>query len=355
MISSVFIGSGFAICGLVMMFLIFIIFISKKKKWDMRSIIFFITAIVTILILSLEIVVSYTIVNRETYPILNNILCRIYRFFNILWFFLASRYIASVFIKFDNNKNEMYFSIIFEIIAISCSLLFAVLYNISFDVCIEGEPCFIAGSYYTIMKVIGFLSSSGHILIIFLNRKRIKNMNLTSIFFLGFVFLVGNVILYLISKDLNILSITLALTITILFFTIENQDIKLLDEYENMRKESIKSSEAKSDFLVNMSHEIRTPLTTILGFSQTLLYNDNLTEEILKKDLVSIKKANNGLTNLINSLSDISSLENNKVVLSESDYSLENLIFEIYSYIPPKINKDNLMFSIKVNPDIPKK
>ena len=71
-------------------------------------------------------------------------------------------------------------------------------------------------------------------------------MNLTSIFFLGFVFLVGNVILYLISKDLNILSITLALTITILFFTIENQDIKLLDEYENMRKESIKSSEAKS-------------------------------------------------------------------------------------------------------------
>ncbi|MDD6272222.1 MAG: response regulator [bacterium] len=355
MISSVFIGSGFAICGLVMMLLILIIFLNKNKKWDMKSTIFFITAIVTIIVLSLEIIISYTIINRDIYPTLNNILCRFYMFFNILWFFLATGYVISVFVKFDKNKKEIYFSIIYGVISILCSVLFAVLYNLSFDVYIEGEPCFIDGSYYIIMKVISILSSSTHVLIMTLNRKKVKNLKMASIFFLAFAFLVANVILYLIGKDLNILSITLALTITILFLTIENQDIKLLDEYENMRKESIKSSEAKSDFLVNMSHEIRTPLTTILGFSQTLLYNDNLTEEMLKKDLISIKKANNSLTSLINSLSDISSLENNKVVLSESDYSLENLIFEIYSYIPPKINKENLMFNIKVNPDIPKK
>lgn len=354
-ISSVFIGSGFAICGLIMMLLIAMIFLVKNKRWDLQSTLFFYASAVTIVLLVLEIVVSYTIVNRNLYPTLNTFLSRTYIFFNILWFFVATQYVISVVKKIDDKKKEKLFTLIYIILSLISSLLVAILFNLSFDTCIKGQPCFISGSFYIMMKIISILSSSSHMLIMFLNRKKIKNIRMTPIFFLGAVFTLTNIFLFFIDKELNTLTITLALTITILFFTTENQDIKLIDEYESMKKESVKSNKAKTDFLINMSHEIRTPLTTILGFGQTLLYKENLTEEDLKTDVLNIKKANNTLVSLISSLSDISRLENNKDVLNEADYNLESLIFEIYSFIPPKINKDNLKFNIKVNPDIPKK
>ena len=153
---------------------------------------------------------------------------------------------------------------------------------------------------------------------------------------------------------MNILGITLVLTILVIFITVESQDTRLLNELEETKQESIKSGEAKTEFLVNMSHEIRTPLTTILGFSQSLLYKKDLTPEMLKEDLSKVKHANNTLVTLIGSILDISNIENNKEVENKDEYSLENVIFEIYSYIPSKIFKDNLVFNITVNPDIPK-
>ncbi len=355
MVSSFFIGSGFAVCALIVMMLLLFVFIYKNKKWTLQSSIFFIDSFITILILVLEILISYTIINRSSFPTLNIVLCRIFLFLNIMWFFLATAYVISVFINKENKKKIKIISIVYLSISLIVSLLFALKYRLTFDICVEGQPCFISGSYYLIMKIISIISSTSHISILFFNRKKVNHVNMISIFFLGFMFLIGNLILYISNIELNILSITLAATIVILFFTIENQDIKLLEEYEAIKKESIKSDKAKTNFLVNMSHEIRTPLSTILGFGQTLLYKSDLTEEVLKKDLLNIKKANNNLLNLITSLSDISRLENNKVVLNEEDYSLESLIFEIYSYIPPKIVKENLKFNIKVNPNIPKK
>lgn len=355
MISSFFINAGFSIAGLIMMALLLIIYILKRKNWSITSTVFFSTILITVLILCFSILSSYTIINRELYPTFNNIVCRIYMFLNILWFFMSTGYIIVMFMNKDDKKKVKTFLIIYLCIAIITSLLFSLLYDLTFDVCVDGKPCGIAGHFQTIITIISMLSSAGHALILTINKKKIKNVNISPVFFLGAVYYPAAIFLILKHINLNILSVTLALTVTILFFTIENQDSLLLDEYENMKEESVKSGKAKTNFLVDMSHEIRTPLTTILGFSQTLLYKENLSEDILKKDLTSIKKANNTLLNLINSLFDISKLESNKEIINENDYSLESLIFEIYSYIPPKILKENLKFNINVNPEIPKK
>ena len=46
------------------------------------------------------------------------------------------------------------------------------------------------------------------------------------------------------------------------------------------------ADDAKTEFLTNMSHEIRTPMNTILGFSDSLLNEPVLTEEIVKRDCI---------------------------------------------------------------------
>src|SRR5574344_2233281 len=57
--------------------------------------------------------------------------------------------------------------------------------------------------------------------------------------------------------------------ITILmYFTIENPDMKMIGQLEEARDAADKANRAKTDFLSSMSHEIRTPLNAITGFSE---------------------------------------------------------------------------------------
>ena len=104
-----------------------------------------------------------------------------------------------------------------------------------------------------------------------------------------------------------------------------------------------------------MSHEIRTPMNTILGFSESLLKEKELTKEIVKRDIESVHDASVNLLDLINNILDISRIESGKEVIQEKEYSLESLIFEINSTICSKINKNDLEFKINVNENLPAK
>lgn len=78
-------------------------------------------------------------------------------------------------------------------------------------------------------------------------------------------------------------------------------------------KEKAEESERlKSAFLANMSHEIRTPLNGILGFTNILTENENLSGEEKREYASVINKSAEGLLKIINDILDISRLETGK-------------------------------------------
>jgi two-component system phosphate regulon sensor histidine kinase PhoR len=83
-------------------------------------------------------------------------------------------------------------------------------------------------------------------------------------------------------------------------------DISDLKKAENMRR----------DFVANVSHELRTPVTIIKGYAETLLDGTLETDPLHARRFVEIISSHSErLTNLINDILTLSSLETNEALL----------------------------------------
>jgi PAS domain S-box-containing protein len=101
------------------------------------------------------------------------------------------------------------------------------------------------------------------------------------------------------------------------------QDVTTLRQAEIRAVEAQNAAEqanrAKSAFLANISHEIRTPLNAVLGLSELLLLDTNLTPK-QTDSLYQIYASGNTLIRLLNDLLDISKIESGKLELENTLY-----------------------------------
>lgn len=173
---------------------------------------------------------------------------------------------------------------------------------------------------------------------------------------LPFAFLV---ILYsvalLANKYISILEVQtflFAFTLLIMYFTIENPDAKLVTELEAAKSEAERANAAKTDFLTKVSHEVRTPLNAIVGFAATLDEVETLEEA--RENAQYIVSASKNILELVNGILDISKLEENKVEIVNTEYSLVKECEEIIRYIEPRISGKPIIFKRTIARDIPK-
>lgn len=113
---------------------------------------------------------------------------------------------------------------------------------------------------------------------------------------------------------------------------------------------ALKVSEEKSNFVSYMSHEIRTPLAAILGYSQILQLNEELSDEG-KENVGYIISAGNLLLSLVNDTLDLSKIECGKVDLEVTRVELPPLIDECFKIIHP-MAKGNDISLLKSTPEI---
>ncbi len=112
------------------------------------------------------------------------------------------------------------------------------------------------------------------------------------------------------------------------------------------------SNQLKHIFLSNLSHEVRTPMNGILGFVE-LLEHDDLSET-QSYYLQLIRQSCDNLLLILNSLVEVSSLENGQVTIENQWFKTEKLVEAAKEYANYRIKlsgKSNLDLRINVMPD----
>ena len=139
-----------------------------------------------------------------------------------------------------------------------------------------------------------------------------------------------------------------------MYFTIENPDIKMIEQLNLAKETSEKANRAKSDFLSSMSHEIRTPLNAIVGLSSGMK-EKNICPKEMKDDLEDIVFASNTLLEIVGNIMDINKIEADKMEITSSSYSLQEEIKKIVRIYTTRLKEKNLTLEINVAENIPKK
>ena len=188
------------------------------------------------------------------------------------------------------------------------------------------------------------------IIVSIFNRKKL-DIRYSSIFIICIMMIVIYFITLLI-PGIILYDFALAILCYIMYFTIENPDVRMIKQLEIAKEQADKANCAKTDFLSSMSHEIRTPLNAISGFSDCILEANTLDEA--KENAKDIVDASNTLLEIVNGILDVSKIEAGKMDIVCSPYDSKAVFSELAKLITPRMNDKGLDFSYYIAPDIPK-
>lgn len=337
----------FTICGFFCALLILILFFSKERiKSEETKLYSFmiISSFVDVLLVLTALFIGIYKIDSSTIPLIIFI-NKIDMIHYILWPTLMFLYIFYItYHELNKYKKILKVVSIIDIIAIFVSLFLPLdIINNSNGMGIGG----IGTNYIYSIAVLYFLAI---VLILLLNYKKIFNKKYLPIFSLLVLMAIAVIVRY-INQTLIVIPSIIVYTNMIMYFTIENPDIKLLNEVEAARDKAEKANAAKTDFLSSMSHEIRTPLNAIVGFSEAIQDEEDLASA--KQDAKDIILASQNLLEIVNGILDISKIEANKMEITNCDYSIIEECQTIYKLIKPRIGEKPIEFIMNVAPDIP--
>ena len=269
--------------------------------------------------------------------------------FYLIYFIFYSFCLIGYLLCISNNKLFAYYKKIFLIFLIIIgSILFILPQNLYRDY--EHLIFYTNGLDVQFVYIISAIFITFMIGYLILNFKKISRKKTIPLL----IFIVGATVSTFLQKIDPTLLITDSVETVIavlMYFTIENPDVKMIEQLNIAKDIADKANNAKTDFLSSMSHEIRTPLNAIVGFSESLKEEELPPKAIDEVD--DIISASQTLLEIVNGILDISKIEANKLEIVDCEYDPQSLFKELVNLTKVRIGEKPINLNVMIDESIP--
>lgn len=343
----------FTIYSLFYSLLINIVYFSSKRLRSIENKIFEKIMLTNFVGVLLAIGSYFTIKNIDRFELLNTFVSKGYIIYLLTWLTLFSVYIFVISIKDGKDKKSAVNKII---------NLFGILYLI-FLIIIIIKPLYyhnINGAIYSygpsanVMYIVSIVYITVWLIRLSTNIKRIRDKKYLPIF----AFMVLGLVVMIIQKqhpELLLMTSMETFIVFLMYHTIENPDMQIIEEVHRAKEISDNANEEKSMFLYNMTNEIR-------GITKDIDYSaDNILEEVDNKKVDVLNIGNSAreiknntakFTTMTNEILDISQMDSNIKIYNDK-YNVKIIIKELVQIYKKKAEDKGISFRTNIASDIP--
>lgn len=335
-------GLFFPTCALGFSILLNVVYFSKRRLKNIENKLYQFLVVSNLFALLFEYACTYFSLNYV--PFISDLILKTYLLLLLIWIAIFTIYMIYI------TKKNHHISKIFWLIAVTIFTIPILIFPISFSIGKYGPiiNCFSVNLVY----IASFTFISIWVIVAILNKS--FNFNKKIIPIMIYILLgIATSIIQKFVPGLLLITPTETLVTFLMYFTIENPDIKMIEELNIAKESAVRASNAKTEFLSNMSHEIRTPLNAIVGFSEALQSDERIPVEA-REDIKDIVMASDSLLEIVNGILDISKIEADKLEIIDTTYSPRKIFDELVVLTKGRLGSEKQIdFRTSFSSDIP--
>lgn len=346
-------GIYFLIEAIFYSVLLLIVYFRKQVYKSKENKVYSILVGVSFFELLLEFVLDIVGPMYQTIPKVSYFIARFYSLVVELWITILLCYV--LFVCLNIKKRDKYIPIVRNT-AIVLMIIFATLnFILPLNFKYDGYIAYTYGPSVSIIYISAFLYSFIGIVALIRNIKNIKDRR----FFPILLFLlVGGIASYIQYMNPGLLLATPihAFITFIMYFTIENPDVKMIEEYHKAKEIADNANEDKTMFLYNMTNDIRAITKDINNDANNAILeldSKKIDKDYMSECLRGIKENTARFTTMTNEILDVSSIDNANIKVYDEKYNIKLLLRRLVTLYSDKCKEKNLIFRSDIDSTLP--
>ena len=343
-------GKFFIFNALVYIILLMFIYFSKRRYKSKEN------KIYSILIITSFIGVLLELGCRLTIPLLNEIpkttflITKLYLVYLLTWVTLLSLY---TFIIVKNPQSKFKYTKILIIMTYIINII--IIFYLPINYYNDGELMYTYGLSVYWVYILSFIYIMISIIKILLSKTNLKDKKLIPI--IAFI-IIGTIttIIQLINPGMLLATSMETFVTVLMYFTIENPDMKMLEEVNKAKKISDNANQEKSMFLFNMTKEIRNISRNIDDHADNILSEVSKEEtniENIGDNAREIKYDISKFNTMTNDILDVSNIDASNIKIYNIKFNIKLIIKGLVSIYKEKCQEKGLEFRTDIASDIP--